>query len=64
LDHVNGGGNAHRRSLSRNGSMVGSSTFYRWVVTNGFPDSFQLLCHNCNFAKGVGTRCPHQGEGS
>lgn len=58
VDHINGGGNAHRRSLNRNGKIVGSSNFYRWLVNNGFPSDFQLLCHNCNFAKSHGG-CPH-----
>lgn len=57
LDHINGGGNAHRRSI---GSGSGSATsLYRDVKGRGFPrDEFQLLCHNCNFAKSHGG-CPH-----
>ena len=61
VDHKDGGGNAHRRSLARNGKMVGSSNFYRWLLANGCPDTFQLLCHNCNFAKSHGG-CPHERE--
>lgn len=59
LDHEKGGGNAHRRSLSKNGKMVGSSTMYAWVVRNGFPSGFRVLCHNCNFAEAHGG-CPHK----
>lgn len=59
VDHVGGGGNAHRRSLSKSGRMVGSSNVYAWLERNGFPAGFQLLCHNCNFAKSHGG-CPHE----
>lgn len=59
VDHVNGGGNEHRRSLG-NGRIVGSSNFYRWLVKNQFPAGFQILCHNCNFAKSHNPGgCPH-----
>jgi len=32
----------------------------QWLVTNNFPKGFQILCWNCNFAKGVMGKCPHQ----
>lgn len=42
IDHVGGGGNAHRR-------MVGSgNVVYRWLKKNGFPAGFRVLCANCN----------------
>ena len=34
-----------------------------WIIKNNFPDGFQILCHNCNFAKGLRDRnniCPHK----
>jgi len=40
-----------------------SSTGHRlnqWLVTNNFPKGFQILCWNCNFAKGVFGNCPHK----
>lgn len=52
IDHVNGGGNAHRREIGRGG-------LYPWLVKNKFPKGFQTLCHNCNFAKAHGG-CPHK----
>lgn len=52
LDHINGGGNAHRKS-------VGAGNFYSWVKQNGYPDGLQVHCHNCNWAKTHGG-CPHQ----
>jgi hypothetical protein len=36
----------------------------RWIKRNDFPDGFQVLCHNCNFAKGQSkdNKCPHEKE--
>jgi hypothetical protein len=31
-----------------------------WLIDNNFPKGFQILCHNCNMAKGVYGQCPHQ----
>jgi hypothetical protein len=34
---------------------------YEWIMDNNFPDGFQILCHNCNFAKGYprnNGKCP------
>lgn len=54
VDHIEGGGNAHRRSIGGNSAF----TFYKWIVKNSFPENLQILCHNCNFAKHMGG-CPH-----
>ena len=35
----------------------------QWLITNDFPKGFQILCWNCNFAKGssaVSFKCPHE----
>jgi hypothetical protein len=58
IDHINNDGAAHRRELGIDRQMGGGATFYRWLVTNGFPPGFQVLCHNCNWAKSHGG-CPH-----
>lgn len=59
LDHKYGGGAEHRRALSRDGAGWSSpGQMYRWVVKNNFPDTFRVLCHNCNFALAHGD-CPH-----
>lgn len=61
IDHIDGGGNEHRRSLSSTGRMVGSSNFYAWLRRSNFPPGFTVLCHNCNFAKSHNPGgCPHQ----
>ena len=56
LDHIEGGGNIHRKELQRYGS-----SFYDWIINNNFPEGFQILCHNCNHGKysnrGI---CPHK----
>ena len=47
IDHVNGHGQEHRRQIGR----VGGSAFYTWLIINGFPKGFQVLCFNCNMRK-------------
>lgn len=54
IDHVNNDGAAHRRGRARSGYV------YREAKAEGFPkDRFQLLCMNCNAAKGWYGECPH-----
>jgi DNA-directed RNA polymerase subunit RPC12/RpoP len=48
VDHIDGGGNEHRRSI---GIAHGSEQFYRWLRINKFPKGFQVLCMNCQFIK-------------
>lgn len=52
LDHINNDGAAHRR-------MVGKAKMYQWIKRHGYPPGFQVLCANCNFAKGMLGYCPH-----
>lgn len=55
LDHINGGGNEERKTLGK------GTTFFQKLRKLGFPrDNYQLLCHNCNMAKGLYGICPHQ----
>lgn len=51
VDHINNDGAEHRKSVSN---------IYSWLVRNGFPDGFQILCYNCNCAKGIYGECPHK----
>lgn len=53
VDHMNGGGNQHRREIK----SVGGYNFYRWLKKQGFPSGYQVLCWNCNYAKKF--PCPH-----
>ena len=57
IDHINGGGCAHRKRISKSTGYP----FYKWLVDNECPkDEFQLLCANCNWSKGVYGYCPHK----
>lgn len=56
LDHVHGGGNAHRKQTG----TKGGAAFYAWIVKNGYPSGYRVLCHNCNMAYGIWGCCPHQ----
>lgn len=53
IDHIEGGGNKHRREAKY------SNLFY-WLRQNGYPSGFQVLCHNCNMAKAYHDICPHK----
>ncbi len=55
LDHKNGGGNKHRKTL---GDPSGTG-IYQWVKKNNYPDGFRVLCYNCNNAHGHYGYCPH-----
>jgi hypothetical protein len=58
LDHINGGGNQHRKAIGLKNRA--GHNFYLWVIRNNFPAWFQVLCHNCNMAKGLYGNYPHQ----
>ena len=58
IDHINNDGKEHRKLIG-----AGSYALYRWLLKNNFPDGFQIMCMNCNWAKGhheKGWICPHQ----
>lgn len=57
IDHIDGGGTAHRRELARTGS-----TFYAWLRQQRWPSGYRILCHNCNQALGSYGYCPHEAE--
>ncbi len=56
IDHVNNDGAAHRRAIRRRAG----EGFYKWLRTHSYPVGFQVLCANCNFAKGRYGQCPHE----
>jgi hypothetical protein len=58
IDHINGGGNKHKKSLKIRGR-----SFYRWLIRNNFPKGYRTLCHNCNMAIGFYGYCPHKKKG-
>ena|SRR3990167_3855840 len=54
IDHVNNDGAKHRKQY---GSTYG---VYLWIRRNNYPNNFQILCWNCNQAKGLCGICPHK----
>jgi len=56
IDHIEGGGNQHRNGGAKKINV------YTWLKRNNFPTGFQVLCHNCNMAKGFYGECPHVKE--
>jgi hypothetical protein len=52
IDHIGGGGNAHRKIIS-------TKSIGEWLYANKYPLGFQVLCHNCNMAEGIYGICPH-----
>lgn len=56
IDHINGNGSEHRKS-----SKCGTgSVFYDWLIKEGMPEGYQVLCYNCNLARARHGICPHQ----
>jgi hypothetical protein len=53
IDHMNNDGAKHRKEIGR-------ISILSWLVRNNFPDGFQILCYNCNCAKGFYGYCPHR----
>lgn len=51
IDHINGGGNTHRKEINKKGLA-----FYNWLRQNDFPDGYQTLCMNCQFMKKIENR--------
>ncbi len=57
IDHTHNDGAEDRK---KNGKKTGGK-LYRWLIQNNFPkDKYQLLCFNCNCAKGFFGYCPHK----
>ena len=52
IEHLNGGGCKHRKE-------IGASNICRWIINNGFPKEFSILCYNCNCSKAYCGECPH-----
>ena len=52
LDHVNNDGAAHRL-------VVNGAELARWTKKNGYPDTIQILCWNCQMGKQFRGVCPH-----
>lgn len=57
IEHTNGSGAAHRRSLGN-----AKCRFYIWLRQQGYPKNLGLavLCMNCNSSRGFLGYCPHE----
>lgn len=53
FDHMNGGGEKERKM------GIYGTTLYRRLIKH-HPEDAQILCHNCNQAKGFYGVCPHE----
>lgn len=53
IDHINNDGAKQRKSVASGSQM------YYWLRKNNFPEGYQVLCRNCNWAKSQGG-CPHK----
>jgi len=55
IDHVENDGAAHRKEVAP------GSTLFRWIIKNDFPETFRILCFNCNSGRyHNGGVCPHE----
>ena len=66
LDHISG-----RKEMDSDTKLVKleysslkrTVGLHKWIIENNFPKGFQILCHNCNYAKGIRrnkNKCPHE----
>src|ERR1700733_265908 len=44
------------------GSLLTTTQLCLKIIREGFPTTFQILCHNCNMALGIYGFCPHHPE--
>ena len=62
VDHIHGGGNAHRRALNKNGNtknLAGSTVFFNAILREGLPkDKYRCLCWNCQHKAKLGYPLP------
>ncbi len=54
VDHINGGGNVERKTLSPNG------VYRKLLKADCVLEGYRILCHNCNSAYAYYGYCPHQ----
>lgn len=52
IDHINGGGNNHRKKIGKK--------IINWLIRNDLPPGYQVLCFNCNCGRSKNNGiCPH-----
>lgn len=64
IDHVNNDGAKHRHRSSKNKKdRVNNAKIFREIKRAGFPDTFRLMCFNCNCGRQRnGGICPHAND--
>ena len=55
IDHINGDG-----AKERNETQMVSGRLYKFLNKNPVDKKYQVLCYNCNLAKGDRKECPHK----
>jgi hypothetical protein len=55
VDHIDG----YKKG---SGEPRAGNKLYGWLAKQDFPNGFQILCWNCNAAKGMFGACPHTVE--
>ena len=58
IDHKHNDGYAERKRLGRKAQP--GLALLRLIIKEKFPERYQILCFNCNMAKGFFGRCPHE----
>ena len=58
IDHINNDGYKLRDSKGR---RHGGNYYLKSIIDDGFPDTYQILCMNCNHGKSRNNGiCPHK----
>jgi len=60
IDHIDG-----RKHLPKNEAKLGADALVMFLKRNNFPKGYQILCFNCNIAKGYpknNNECPMKGK--
>jgi hypothetical protein len=55
IDHIEG-----RKHLSKEIKSLTGIKIYHYLRKNRYPKGYQVLCFNCNSAKGLFGQCPHE----
>lgn len=56
IDHVLGNGNEERKK------KITGYNLWKKIIKESYPNSYQVLCYNCNMAKAFHGMCPHKIE--
>jgi len=60
IEHSKNNGAEERKRIFGDSRKGGGSRFYLYLKRNNFPKGYDVLCYNCNCAKGFYKVCPHK----